>query len=270
VFITGIQLFVLSEATDRFFAWTIKPPLTAAFLGAAYWASCGTELLAARQRIWANARIAVPAVLVFTGLTLLVTLLHLDRFHLADPNPTARAAAWAWLAVYAAVPPLMSIVLWRQLRNPGGDPPRRAPLQRWARGVLAVHAALLMPLGLALVIAPQALFDFWPWQLTPLTGRAIGAWLFALGIAAAHVIRENDWVRVRAATPSYVIFGALELLALARYPSDLSWDRPALWVMVAVLVSMLFGGVYGWLQAGLALHETSGAVRDESQQAQKG
>src|SRR5262249_39055665 len=74
VFITGIQLFVLSEATDRFFAWTIKPPLTAAFLGAAYWASCGTELLAARQRIWANARIAVPAVLIFTGLTLLVTL----------------------------------------------------------------------------------------------------------------------------------------------------------------------------------------------------
>jgi hypothetical protein len=39
VFIAGIQLFVLTEHTDRFFAWTIGVPLTAAFLGAGYWAN---------------------------------------------------------------------------------------------------------------------------------------------------------------------------------------------------------------------------------------
>jgi hypothetical protein len=30
-----IVLFVLADATERDFAWTIKPPATAAFLGAA-------------------------------------------------------------------------------------------------------------------------------------------------------------------------------------------------------------------------------------------
>src|ERR1043165_3310528 len=95
VFIVGIQLFILGEMTDTLFAWTIQNPLTAAFLGAAYWASFAMEFLASRRRVWAYARIAVPAVLIFTGLTLVATLLHLDKFHLNDPNLITRGAAWA-------------------------------------------------------------------------------------------------------------------------------------------------------------------------------
>jgi hypothetical protein len=33
VFLAGFQLFILTEQTDLYFAWTIQPPLTAAFLG---------------------------------------------------------------------------------------------------------------------------------------------------------------------------------------------------------------------------------------------
>ena len=48
VFVVGIQLFLLSEQTERYFAWTINPPMTAAFLGGAYWSSFLLELMAAR------------------------------------------------------------------------------------------------------------------------------------------------------------------------------------------------------------------------------
>ena len=58
VFLAGIQLFALAEDTGRYFAWTIRPPLTAACLGAAYLASCMMELLASRQTSWHRARIA--------------------------------------------------------------------------------------------------------------------------------------------------------------------------------------------------------------------
>ena len=54
VFLAGIQLFVLSTATDRFFAWTIGVPLTAAFLGVGYWASVALEWLAAREKTWVH------------------------------------------------------------------------------------------------------------------------------------------------------------------------------------------------------------------------
>jgi hypothetical protein len=246
VFIVGIQLFILSEYTDQFFAWTIDPPLTAAFLGAAYWASFAMEFFAARRRVWAHARIAVPAVLIFTALTLLVTLLHLGRFHLNHPNLITRGAAWAWLIVYAVVPPLMSVLLVLQLRAPGGDPPRESALPGWLRGMLAVHALVMIPLGLALLLAPNPTLGLWPWQLTELTGRAIGAWSLALGVAAAHSIWENDWARVQVATISYTIFGVFELIALARYAGSVDWSRPAAWLYVLFLVSVLVVGVYGW------------------------
>ena len=243
VFIVGIQLFILSEQTERYFAWTVNPPLTAAFLGAAFWASGVLELLAARRPLWAFARIAVPAVLLFTSLTLVATLLHLDRFHLDT------AFGWVWLAVYVAVPPIMLVLFVRQLRAPGGDPPRRAPLDGRLRLVLGLQAALLLVVGAALFLAPQAAAPFWPWMLTPLTARAVAAWLLALGLAAAHVIREGDWERGRVAMVAYAVLGALELVALARYAGAIDWSGPRAWIYLLFLLSILAVGAYGWRAA---------------------
>src|ERR687896_441357 len=83
-------LFVFADATERYFAWTIKPPATAAFLGAAYAAGCALELLALRRGTWAALRIPFLTVLVFTVMTLVASVLHLDRFHLASDVPMAR------------------------------------------------------------------------------------------------------------------------------------------------------------------------------------
>lgn len=246
VFIVGIQLFVLTEQTDRYFAWTIAPPLTAAFLGAAYWASCLLEFLAARERTWAHARVAVPAVLVFTTLTLVATLLHLDRFHLDS------VFGWVWVAVYAVVPPLMLALLVQQLRAPGRDPARAAPLAPWLRLALGLQAALLLPFGAALFVAPLAAAPLWPWMLTPLTGRAVGAWLLGLGVAAAHMARENDLRRDRVALAAYALLGVLELLALARYAGALDWAAPRAWVYLLFLVSVLAVGLAGWRAAASA------------------
>lgn len=246
--IAGVQLFVLTEQTARYFAWTVSPPLTAAFLGAAYWASGLLELLAAREWLWARARIAVPAVFTFTALTLLATLLHHDRFHFASPAALARAAAWVWLAIYVAVPVLLGALLLRQLRAPGGTAPRREqPLPTGVLVVLAVQAGALLGFGLVLFVVPVVAAPLWPWPLTPLTGRAVGAWLLGLGVAAAQACAEDDWGRIGAAMRSYTLLALLELLALARYPDAVDWTRPGGWVYVAFLVSTLAVGLAGWL-----------------------
>ena len=56
--IAGFLLFPLAEETDRFFSWTIQPPLTAAFLGAAYWAAFVLIGWSARRSTWEE---VVPA-----------------------------------------------------------------------------------------------------------------------------------------------------------------------------------------------------------------
>ena len=128
VLVAGVPLFVGSEQTDQYFAWTIRPPLTAAVLGALYWSAVPFVFLSAREREWANARLAVPGVLVFTTLGLIATVLHADRFHFTSPVFVARAVAWAWLAIYVLVPPITAILLVNQLRRARGDPARSQPL----------------------------------------------------------------------------------------------------------------------------------------------
>jgi hypothetical protein len=249
VFLAGLELYLWTEQTDRYFAWTIKPPITAASLGAAYWASFVLELLSARERVWARARLAVPPVLVFTVLMLLATLAHLDRFHFGSPNAVARGVAWAWLAIYVSVPVAGVVLLVRQLRIPGGDPPRRAPLPLWTRLLLAVHALVMLPLGIVLLLAPQTSAALWPWMLTPLTARAVGAWLVGLGVAAGAACWENDFGRIRVGSITYALLAALQFIALARYPGALDRGSPSAWLYVLFLLSIFVVGAYGWFGA---------------------
>jgi hypothetical protein len=247
VFAVGITLYLLTEQTDRFFAWTIQSALTAAFLGASYWSACVLEVMSARQRWWSHARIAVPAVISFTALTLVVTLLHIERFHFGVPDLFTRAGTWFWLAVYAFVPIIMSILLVFQLRQPGGDPPRESPMPLWMRATQTGIAVLFLPLGIALLLAPTVAAPVWPWALTPLTARAIGAWLIGLGIAAGHAAYEADLLRARPMLVSSVVFGVLQFVALARYPGELAWGSPNGWIYLLVLVVLLLVGLYGWV-----------------------
>lgn len=247
VFMAGVPLFIGTEQTDRYFAWTVRPPITAAFLGAAYWASCVLELGAARQATWARARIAVPAVLVFTSLTMLITLLYRDRFHFLSPLLVARVITWGWLAIYVAVPLILALLLFRQLRSPGRDLPRTAPLPAWMRALGWIQAAVLLIAGSLLLFDPNNASWLWPWTLTALTGRATGAWLFGLGVAALHAGVENDLDRIRVGLVTYVAMGVLQLAALARYPGALQWGRPVSWIYLLFVLSVLGMGVSGLL-----------------------
>jgi hypothetical protein len=243
VLLAGFQLFVFTDRTASYFAWTIRNPLGAAFLGAGYWASVAFETLAARQRVWANARIAVPTVLVFTVLTLVATLLNLGQFHLGGQFAiSTRAVTWAWIAIYTVVPLLMVIILAVQLRTPGGDPPRSAPLPGWVYGLLAVQAVVLLGLGVALFAAPGQAASWWPWKLTPLLAQATGAWLIGFGVAAAHQLAERDARRLLPASFSSVLLAVLQFIALARYPGRFEWSSAAGVIYLAFLVMMLATG----------------------------
>jgi len=246
VLLAGFQLFVFTDRTATYFAWTVRNPLAAAFLGGAYWASVSFEALAARQRIWANARIAVPSVLVFTVLTLVATLLHLSQFHLGSQFATGtRIVTWTWIAIYVLVPLLMLIILAVQLTTPGGDPPRSVLLPGWVYALLAAQAIVLLVMGVALFAAPVHAAAWWPWKLTPLVARATGAWLISLGVAAVQALVERDARRLFPASFGYVLLGVLQFIALARYPDRFEWSSAAGVIYVVFLVTMLVTGGVG-------------------------
>lgn len=246
VFIAGIQLFVLTDHTDAYFAWTIIPPITTAFLGAGYWSSCILEVLAARRKEWARTRIAVPSAFTFTTLTLVATLLDLNKFHFGAAQFGAQLAAWAWLVVYVLVPSLFLAAVLRQLRVPGTDPPRNLRMPRGLRRVLWAQGAVMALFGLLLFLIPQTVAPIWPWNVTPLSGRAIAAWLLAMAVAAFHALWEDDLDRVLPAIVSYAVFGVLQIVAVMRYGPFIRWSNASAWVYFAFCVAILITGIWGY------------------------
>jgi hypothetical protein len=213
----GNSLFLFSTQTDEYFAWTIGNPLIAAFLGAAFWASCALEVLAAREQAWSRARLAVPAVLTFTVLTAIVTMVHRDIFH-------DSWIAWTWIAVYLIVPPVFMVVLGMQLSEPGVDEPRKFPLPNWLRVMLVAQGIALLGAGGALLVVPNDAMTIWPWPLTELTARSIGAWLIGLGVIALQAAWENDYLRIRAGAIAAILLAILQTVALVRYPDTMAFS----------------------------------------------
>jgi hypothetical protein len=123
VTVIAVQLFVLTEQTESYFAWTIAVPLSAAWLGAGYCSGIALLGLAARERLWCRARIVVPAVPALTLAMLVTTFIHLDLFHLEGPlSPATPRGVWMGRLVYlgarvdhaSSAAPAASSGAWRE------------------------------------------------------------------------------------------------------------------------------------------------------------
>jgi hypothetical protein len=243
----GSSLYFFSEKTDLLFSWTINPPLTAAYLGAGYLAAFVLEYLASREKSWANARIAVPGMWSFTFVTLIVTLYHLDRFHFDSPNLITVAGTWVWLLVYILVPVVLGIFWIRQIRQAGMEPARVNKLPGWLRYSALIQGIVLVMSGTVMVLLPDKAIPYWPWTLSALTCRAIGAWGIGNGVFTIQAYIENDWERMRPFMPSWGLYGVLQLVNVLIYHNTLNWGQISAWIYLIFIIWIITIGGYGTL-----------------------
>lgn len=240
LFIAGVQLFLLSEQTETYFAWTFVAPISAAFLGAGYWAAMFHAYTGARAKAWAMVRTSLPAALTATGLLSITTFLHLDKFHLASPLFITRFVTWVWIAVYVLVPPILAIAWIIQSRLPGAHAKRHNPLPAWMRGGFVLLGAFALLSGLGLFLAPERMSALWPWPVTPLAARAVSSWLCAFGVACASLTYENDIRHGAGTSSSLFAFCILELIIIARYAAAVDWGRP---MAIGYILFLLLGAL---------------------------
>jgi hypothetical protein len=242
--VAGFLLFPLAVETDRYFSWTIEPPLTAAFLGAAYWAALVLLAWAARQATWAVARTAMPAVVTIAALLLPATLIHLDKFDLDS------LFGWFWLVVYCLVTPFLAWAIARQVRSAGPVERGLDPVPAGVRALLAVLGLCLLGFGVALYVAPADVASAWPWELTPLTARAVASFLIGFAVAAGFALWEDDRRRLSGPAYAFAALAALELLAVAIHSDDLTASAAGVTAYVAFwAVSLALGVAGAWLSA---------------------
>jgi hypothetical protein len=226
-------LYFLPARAATGYAWAIRPPISAAFLGAGYLAGVvATALTVFVARRWRSIQpLAIALVTLSVGL-LAATLLHTDRFRWSYP-PT-----WVWTGVYALAPVGVVMLAHRQRANTI-RPPVADPRLRLLRVLSLAFGAAMLAGAIALFAFPAELGSYWPWPLTTLLAQAIAAWIAM--IAAALLWCAYDLRRTSEALIPYATLGAwcLTLLALpALHAGDLTRTGAPLLSYLGALIAL--------------------------------
>jgi hypothetical protein len=159
---------------------------------------------AALSRTWAEVRIVPPMTAVWTGGLLVVSLLHLDAFDLAQ-HPDQ-----VWFAAYVAYPLIAVWLTWRH-RADGHERVPGAALPNWASTYLVVQGVVATALGTLLFVAPSWMARGWPWAITPLLAQLYSAPLLSYGLGSLLLSRQQTWPEVRVCAVAMLVFAALVL-----------------------------------------------------------
>src|SRR5947209_13659282 len=206
-------LYLFPDHTQELFAWGIQPRMSAMMLGAAYLGGAYFFVRVAAFARWHWVKVGFLPVTIFATLMGIATILHWDRFN------HSYLSFFAWVGMYFTAP-LIVLLLW--LRNRSTDPApqtssdRRVP--RLVRLVIGIVGGLTLFTSIVLFLQPGFMISAWPWQLTPLTARVMGA-LFALtGVGELAIALGVPWSAVRVALQRQLIG-----LRLSAIPVVLSW-----------------------------------------------
>src|SRR3712207_6485904 len=238
----AISLLAFPTDTRSTFFWQIAPPINARLYGVLYLAAGSVVLRAVLGGRWEPARYLTAMVPAFTGMMLLTTLLHRDRF---DRGPEL----YYWLLV-CIVAPLAGIIFYLQHERGGatwrvvGAP--IAPAVRLAAVITGAGAAVF---AIVAYVFPQPVAAHWPWVISPLMVRVFISWLSAFAVSLLWFGIERDWSRVRPAAALLVGSAALMLLMFLIHRDDLKPGAVAAWLFGAGIVGIsLLGAFMYWRQ----------------------
>lgn len=229
-----VVLYPVPSANRRWFAWEIQPTMTPMVLGAAYLGGAYFFARVVAARSWAAVHAGFLPVALFAGTLGVTTVLHWDRFN------HDHLAFWLWAGLYFTTPALVLAVWWRNRsqRLPAGE-----SLPTTVRAALAAAGLASLLLGLYLVAVPARAADVWPWPVSPLTARVMGAVLM-LGVAAVVLAADGRRDAAPLMAEVAVVMVALILVAAVRARDEFFTDRPLTWMLGGGLVAVLAGAAW--------------------------
>ncbi len=237
-------LYLFADHTQELFAWGIQPRMSAMMLGSAYIGGAYFFVRAATNARWHWIQVGFLPVTTFATLMGIATILHWGRFNHGS------ISFFAWVGLYFTTP-FIVFLLW--LRNRASDP---GPIShdlcvpRLVRLVIGIVGGLTLLTSIILFLQPGFMISIWPWQLTPLTARVMGA-LFALtGVGELAIALDARWSAARIPLQSQMIGIVLIGLAMILSWSNFHQTNPLTWVFLASIVFLLVASplVYLWME----------------------
>ncbi len=256
-----VVLYPFPGDTGRLFAWPIKPALTPMILGSVYLGGSYFFLRAATARHWHTVKGGFVPVGTFATLMGVATILHWGRF------THSHVAFWLWAGLYFTTPFLVFGVWWanRRFDVPATSAELLIPVR--VSRVIAVLGGLSVLTALFLFLFPGRAVAIWPWTLTPLTARVMGA-IFALGIAGLGAPADRRWSSARILLQVAAVMLILILAAGARAGRDLDPANALTWLIglgftaVLVAIAVLYARMQAQAAASLKARAAPAALQD--------
>jgi hypothetical protein len=182
-------------------------------------------------RRWAEVRVVVVGIAIWTGMLFVVSLLYLDQFDFT------RSQAWVWFGAYLVYPLIAIWLTWMhrgdaQSRGESLLPTRPAGsgLPKWVRRYLLSQGLVMIVLALALLLAPGLMVPIWPWKITPLLAQIYSAPFLSYGVMSLLLAYAREWSEIRIAVVAILIFTAGVLIASLIHLALFSAANPAVWL----------------------------------------
>jgi hypothetical protein len=249
--ISGPLLYLYPSGTAQYWAWEIRPEMSAVWLGAGYiFAAMAllTLLLIGRfQKMLVILLSAWP----FSCVMLFATLMHLDRFFVD------RITFWGWFIIYLVVPfafPVAWLLNKKYAVPPQGDELQFPKNSAYLAAVVSLGFFLL---AVVLIFNPVLAASFWPWILTPLMSRVIGGWILSWSAAALSLVFERRYLAYREFIPEAGIWFALILIGGWRYSEQFDFSRPSTYIFfggLSLMALSMFYLFFSWEKRNRKLH----------------
>jgi hypothetical protein len=196
----GLLLYLPARASR--WIWTIGP-FNSRFLGAIYLAELvgGLYLVVVARHL--PARVVIPVAWTFTTVVFVASIIQLGDFDFDRRGP------WAWMVAYGAFTAILP--LWFGALRRGPRPLAKSP--GW-RQLFLVQGVILFGYGVAMLVVPEPLTDFWPWLIDTFHGRVYSSVFLTFGVGSLLLAARSAPVELLAIGLSQLVFGALSLLGL--------------------------------------------------------
>ncbi len=231
-----VVLYVFPHHTPRLFAWTIHPTMTPMMLGSVYLGGAYFFVRAYQASAWHTIKVGFVSVTLFASLMGIATIEDWSKF-----NHT-HVAFWLWTALYFTTPFLVAGVWFLNRRRDAPAVPGDLLLSPAIRAVIGLIGLAAVGVGAYLFLFPFRAIDIWPWHLTSLTAKVVGA-IFMLGAAGLGVFLDPRWSTARVMVQVEAIMMALILIAALRAHSEFDTSKALTWLLLGGFAATLIGAV---------------------------
>lgn len=220
--------FLIFPQYGIYFAWPVKPALTALFLAAGFMLRSYFGFHLWREKLWYRLRWSINGDFVFLGVLFVATWWHIGEmnWHLQGVSETLRIfsliIAHIWVLAYTLEPLTVWLIHPREAAaaEPVEPPYAEGPLLPFLKGTLVAIFFFGTTIWALLFFNTDFANLRWPWELNAFDSRIMSAWPAACAVWAVTMWSMKDWAEVKVGVRALLIFAvALFVIWIFTFPS---------------------------------------------------